>query len=52
MGTGSYNFKELEFFMHSEKVFAALTGRFVGFGVHCLCRRQCVRSSFNPISQN
>ena len=39
MGTGSYNFKELEFSMHSEKVFAGWTVNFVGFGMHCLLHR-------------
>ena len=39
MGTGSYDFKELEFSMHSEKVFAGLPGRFVGFGMHCLFQK-------------
>ena len=39
MGTGSYNCKELVFFMHSEKVFAGWTGHFVGLGMHCLLQK-------------
>ena len=39
MSTGSYNFKELEFFMLPEKVFAGWTGRFVGFVMHCLMQK-------------
>ena len=52
MGTGSYNCKELVFSMNSEKVFAGWTGHLLVLACTVCCRRQCVQSSFNPISQN